>query len=168
MGALDVLELGTQPLLRGIDQHAGALAEQQAFHLDEAEDGARGDGAGVDLVDLALVLEHDLVDTLAGRVSGTFRSHGGQPAAQAPGPRGSPHVPHPAVTGASVVPSSRERARAVTDSTRVSPVAPQDGQDGTSSRRTSCSKSDAHVRQVYSYRGTRQICPIVAWRSTGG
>src|SRR5262249_12020466 len=114
------------------------------------------------------VLEHDLVDTLAGRVSGTFRSHGGQPAAQAPGPRGSPHVPQPAVTGAGVAPSSRERARAVTDSTRVSSVAPQDGQDGTSSRRTSCSKSDAHVRQVYSYRGAQQICPIVAWRSTGG
>src|SRR5262249_54258282 len=150
VGALDVLELRTQPLLRGIDQHARTLAEEETFHLDEAEDGARGDGAGVDLVDLALALEHDLVDTFAGRVSGTFRPHGAQPAAQAPGPRGSPHVPQPAVTGAGVASSSRERARAVTDSTRVSSVAPHVGQDGASSRRTSCSKSDAHARQVYS------------------
>src|SRR5262249_56135118 len=124
-------------------------------------------GGRVDLGDRGRVGEQGLGGRVGGGVAGTFRSHGGQPAAQAPGPRGSPHVPQPAVTGAGVAPSSRERARAVTDSTRVSSVAPQDGQDGTSSRRTSCSKSDAHVRQVYSYRGTQQICRIVPWRSTG-
>src|SRR5262249_55261191 len=46
--ALDALELGPQPLLGGIDDDAGTLAEEQALDLDEAEHRARRDRARVD------------------------------------------------------------------------------------------------------------------------
>src|SRR5512139_3660871 len=57
--ALDAVELRLDPLLRRIEQHAGALAEGQLLHLDETQHRAMTDLAGVDLVNLALVHEQD-------------------------------------------------------------------------------------------------------------
>ena len=64
VGTPDVLELGLDPLLGWIDDDTGALAEDEFLDLDEAEQPAMADAAGVDLVDLALAHENDLVQCL--------------------------------------------------------------------------------------------------------
>ena len=53
-------ELALDSLLRGVQDHRGALAEHQLLDLDETEQRPRGSRLpGVDLVNLALIHEHD-------------------------------------------------------------------------------------------------------------
>ena len=58
-GALDPGELALDALLGRVDHHRGALPEHQFLHLDEAEQLAVADLAGVHLVNLALIHEHN-------------------------------------------------------------------------------------------------------------
>src|SRR5215469_1739598 len=58
-GALDAGELALDALLRGVEYHRGALAEQQFVDLDESEQLSVADAPGVDLVNLALIHEHN-------------------------------------------------------------------------------------------------------------
>src|SRR5688572_2211206 len=59
-GALDVRELGLDALLARIHDHGGALAEYQFLDFNEAKQATLAHFAGVDLVNLALVHEHNL------------------------------------------------------------------------------------------------------------
>src|SRR5688572_33228954 len=59
VAALDPGKLGLDALLGRVENYAAALPEHQFLDLDEAEEVAMADLAGVDLVDLALVDEHD-------------------------------------------------------------------------------------------------------------
>src|SRR5262245_29321693 len=74
-GAVDVGELAPQLVLRRIDHHLRPLAEQEPLDLDEAEQVALPDGAGVDLIHLAVIQEDDLVHGLLGKGSGLSPSH---------------------------------------------------------------------------------------------
>ena len=58
-GALDAGEFALDALLAGIEHHGRALAEHQLLDLDEAEQLAVAHLAGVDLVNLALIHEHN-------------------------------------------------------------------------------------------------------------
>src|SRR5689334_12608533 len=71
-GALDTGEFALDALLGGVEHHRGALAEQQLLHLDEPEQLPVADLAGVYLVNLALIHEHN-----AENVTGCHGSRGG-------------------------------------------------------------------------------------------
>src|SRR5262245_37196539 len=58
--ALDALELSLDLLLGRVDHDRRTLAEHQFFDLDETQQRAMTDLAGIDLVDPALVHENDL------------------------------------------------------------------------------------------------------------
>src|SRR6187399_346655 len=59
-GALDAGEFGLDAFLARIQDHGGTLTENQLFHLDESEQPALTDLTGINLVNLALVHEHNL------------------------------------------------------------------------------------------------------------
>ncbi len=67
--ALDAREFRLDLLFRRVDDHARPLAEDQFLDLDEAEHLAMADLAGVDLVDLALVVEDHLENVTRGHLA---------------------------------------------------------------------------------------------------
>src|SRR5207248_2864097 len=56
---LDPVELALDPLFRRIHHDRGALAKYELLNLDETEQLAVADPAGIDLVNLALIHEHN-------------------------------------------------------------------------------------------------------------
>src|SRR5579872_1130052 len=59
VGALDTLEFALYALLGRIHHHRGALAEHQLLHLDEPEQLSVADASGINLINLALIHEHN-------------------------------------------------------------------------------------------------------------
>ncbi len=68
-GALDAREFGLDAFLGGVEDHRSTFPEYQLFDLDEPEQAPLADLAGINLVNLALVHEHNLEN-----VTGCHRS----------------------------------------------------------------------------------------------
>ena len=59
IGPFDPVEFAFDALFGRVHHYRGALAENELLNLDEAEQLAVADAAGVDLVNLALIHEHN-------------------------------------------------------------------------------------------------------------
>ena len=82
VAALDALEFGFDAFLARVEHHRRALTEHELFDFDETEHAPMRYLAGEDLVDLALVDEHDFVDVARGHAErsesggeGEIRTH---------------------------------------------------------------------------------------------
>ncbi len=71
VGALHAGEFDLDLFLGGVDHDRRPLAEDQFLDLDEAEHRAMAHLAGIDLEDLALVVENDLENVTGGHEAGT-------------------------------------------------------------------------------------------------